>query len=138
MGVLSKRYGEIRFDEGYAEGQVQGKAEADELRLGCCDDVYLKGYDAGARRVESEEREKCDERVNETAEHSRLYGFEEGYDEAKLVFDPEGGYEDVKVQAYDRGWRAGEQAALNGMKTHRSMTTGEWGGCSRSSGEWGC
>jgi hypothetical protein len=52
------------------------------------------------------------EALPELLAEAKLKGFEEGYDEAKLVFDPEGGYEDVRVQAYDRGFRAGQDDAL--------------------------
>lgn len=69
-------------------------------------------YDRGVDRTLQTMREGFEEELADATEAARLAGFEEGYDEAKEVFQKEG-IEDVKVQAYDRGFRSGQQDGYN-------------------------
>lgn len=72
------------------------------------EDQYDRGENDGVTQCE----ESCEQQIEGTRDATMLKGFEEGYDEAKETFDPEGGYEDVKVQAYDRGYRIGHASGL--------------------------
>jgi flagellar biosynthesis/type III secretory pathway protein FliH len=127
---MTKQYGEIRYAAGYQEGFEAGVTEVEHLS-GCCDEVYQRGYASGVRKCEADldNVKTMSEKKGyaEGADEGRLKGFEEGYDEAKEVFDPEGGYMDVKIQAYDRGFRDGQQGSFNAHKTHRTRLGGH--GC---------
>ncbi len=68
-------------------------------------------YDRGYNDADEARRSECEVLVDEAHDESRLAGFEEGYDEAKEVFQKEG-IEDVKAQGYDLGYRAGQEDGL--------------------------
>ncbi len=89
-----------------------------------CDEIERYGqreYDRGEEALRDELEGEYESMIGEIEDAARLKGFEEGYDEAKEVFQQEG-IEEVKAQGYDLGWRAGQQHledAVNAVKRQR-------------------